>query len=250
MTDETLCEVLRATALAVAGALAEVEDWRPMTDRPTQYGVDVVADAAALAVLLGEGLGALSEESGRHHPERAITVVLDPVDGSTNASRRLPWYATSLCAVDADGPRAALVVNQATGERFEAVRGAGATCDDVPIAPSGLDDLSMAVVGLAGWPPPDPGWWQFRALGAAALDLCAVAAGRLDGFVTTGHGLNPWDYLGAHLVCEEAGASIRDGDGQPLVVLDEQAKRYPVAGATPMLTDALVAARLRPQPGP
>ena len=67
--------------------------------------------------LTGNGLGVLSEESGRHHPDRAITVVIDPVDGSTNASRGIPWFATSLCAVDTDGPLAALVINLASQDQ-------------------------------------------------------------------------------------------------------------------------------------
>ena len=117
MTDDDLLAVLAATVDAVRGALDAVDDWRPTTERPSQYAIDLAADAAALPVLLDAGLGVLSEESGRHHPERPVTVVIDPVDGSTNASRRLPWYACSLCAVDDDGPRAALVVNLATGER-------------------------------------------------------------------------------------------------------------------------------------
>src|SRR5688500_5358835 len=103
--------VLDATVEAVWTALAAVTDWRPTTERPSQYAIDVAADAAAVRVRVEAGLGVLSEETGRHHPGRPVTVVVDPVDGSTNASRGLPWYACSLCAVDADGPRAALVVN-------------------------------------------------------------------------------------------------------------------------------------------
>ncbi len=75
----------------------------------------------------------LSEESGRHHADRPVTVVLDPLDGSSNAARGLPWYATSLCAVDAEGPLAAVVVNQVSGARYEAVRGGGARRDGEPI---------------------------------------------------------------------------------------------------------------------
>src|SRR4029453_7812997 len=65
------------------------------------------ADAAAVGVVLGAGLGVLSEESGRHEAGREVTVVLDPLDGSTNASRGIPWYAASVCAVDAYRPLAA-----------------------------------------------------------------------------------------------------------------------------------------------
>jgi fructose-1,6-bisphosphatase/inositol monophosphatase family enzyme len=73
-----------------------------------------------------------------------------------------------------------------------------------------------------------------------------VAAGALDGYLATGpprHG--PWDYLGALLVCREAGVELVDGDGEDLVVLDHGARRAPVAGATPELTAALVDARRR-----
>ena len=240
MTDEGLLDIFEATVEAVRTALAEVADWRPNTERPSQYAIDVAADRAAVDVLLDAGLGVLSEESGRHHPERPVTVVVDPVDGSTNASRRLPWNACSLCAVDADGPRAALVVNLATGQRFEAVRGGGALADGQPIAPSGVTTIDGALVGITALPPPEAPWYQLRILGASALDLCLVASGGLDGYIATGpprHG--PWDYLGALLVCREAGVELVDGTGADLVVLDHGARRAPIAGATPELTEAL-----------
>ena len=251
MDDAALLEVLHATADAVHAALAKVEDWAPATERPTQYAIDLVADAAALDVVVGAGLGALSEESGRHHPDRDLTVVLDPVDGSTNASRRIPWYATSLCAVDADGPRAALVVNQATGERFEAVRGGGARLDGAAIRASGCTDLGQAIVGLCAYDVPRLGWRQHRSFGAAALDLCAVAAGWLDAYVDATPGiLGPWDYLGGMLVCTEAGAVVAEADGRPLVHLEHGERRAPVAAATPELLDALITARRSAVGGP
>ena len=246
MSDDDLMGVLDATVDAVGTALASVTDWRPTTERPSQYAIDVTADAAAVRTLTDAGLGVLSEETGRHHPDRAVTVVVDPVDGSTNASRRLPWYACSLCAVDADGPRASLVVNLATGLRFDAVRGGGARCDGGPVTPSGVIDVGEAIVGITALPPPPAPWYQSRALGAAALDLCLVASGGLDGYLATGpprHG--PWDYLGALLVCREAGVELVDGDGQDLVVLDHEARRAPIAGATPELAAALTDARRR-----
>lgn len=251
MDDAALLDVLHATADAVHAALAKVDDWAPTTERPTQYAIDLVADEAALAVVLGAGLGALSEESGRHHPDRDVTVVLDPVDGSTNASRRIPWYATSLCAMDADGPRAALVVNQATGERFDAVRGGGARRDGVTLRASGCTDLGQAIVGLCAYDVPALGWAQHRAFGAAALDLCAVAAGLLDAYVDATPGIHgAWDYLGGLLVCTEAGAVVRDANGRELLHLDHAARRAPVAAATPELLDALITARARAVGGP
>jgi fructose-1,6-bisphosphatase/inositol monophosphatase family enzyme len=244
MDDDLLAEVLDETADAVRAALGDLDDWGLAGTRAGQYRSDLAADAAALEVLGRARLGVLSEESGRHRPDAAVTVVVDPLDGSTNASRRIPWYATSLCAVDADGPQAALVVNLADGTRYAARRGGGATRDGRPIRPSGVARMRDALVGLSGFPPRWLGWRQYRALGAAALDLCAVAEGLTDGYVDASwnaHG--PWDYLGGMLVCLEAGAPVVDAERRDLVVLDHDARRTPVAAATPALLDELVAAR-------
>src|ERR1700733_9869575 len=108
MADDLLV-VLNAAADAVINALAGQQDWGLTGQGNSQYRHDVVADAAALAVLGGAGLGVFSEESGLHNPGRSVVVALDPVDGSTNASRGLPWWAVSLCAVDADHPLAAVL---------------------------------------------------------------------------------------------------------------------------------------------
>jgi len=245
VTDDELLDVLCEAAGAVKAALATLADWGPAGTKVGQYRSDLVADAAAIEVLAGAGLGVLSEETGAHHPERPLQAVLDPVDGSTNASRRIPWYATSVCVLDPEGPRVAVVVNQATGERFDAVRGRGARCDGTPIAPSECKDMSEAVIGVAGWPARYFGWRQVRALGAAALDLCLVAAGRLDAYVDCSLAAHsPWDYLGGLLVCREVGAPVADGAGRDLVVRGFADRRSPVAAATePLLAQAVEARR-------
>lgn len=243
--------LLDEVAEAVRAALGDLDDWGPAGTRAGQYRSDLAADAAARRVLDAAGVGVLSEESGRHRPDHPVCVVVDPLDGSTNASRGVPWYAISLCAVDPDGPGAALVVDLVHGDRFEATRGGGARRNGRPLAPTGCTRLGDALVGLSGYPERWLGWRQFRALGAAALDLCAVAAGVTDGYVDcswNAHG--SWDYLGGMLVCQEAGAVVVDADGRDLVVLDHDARRTPVAAATPALLDELVAARATlPPPG-
>jgi myo-inositol-1(or 4)-monophosphatase len=241
--DDELLTTLHAAATGIARVLDELADWGLAGTRPGQYRSDLAADAAAIAVLDAANLGVMSEESGPRHADRPVVVVLDPVDGSTNAAHGIPWFATSLCAVDADGPRAAVVVNQASGVRFEAVRGGGARKDGAAITPSLCGSLKEAVVAFSGYPPQYLGWSQFRVLGAAALDLCAVAEGVLDGYaVTGGSRLGSWDYLGAMLVCREAGASLVDRDGAELVTLDHGDRRRPVAAATPELLDEFCAA--------
>lgn len=243
MDDESLLEVLTEAARAVRSALSGLGDWRPGGSRPGQYHLDLVADAAALGVLHAAGLGVLSEESGVTGPgEPELLVVLDPVDGSTNASRGIPWFATSMCVLDGEGPRAALVVNQSSGVRYEAVRGGGARRDGRPISPSGCRELSEAVIGVSGYPGHHPGWSQFRALGSAALDHCAVAEGVLDGYrLVGGSWLHVWDYLGGMLVCAEAGAVVGELHGNDLVTRDDSL-RSPVAAATPELLEGLLAA--------
>ncbi len=232
-------ELLHVAADAVADALGELEDWSLVgRDHASQYAHDLVADEAALEVLGDAGVRIISEESGRSGPVDAdITVVVDPVDGSTNASLGLPHWVTSFCAVDADGPLAAVVLAPASGERFEAVRGGGARLDGEPIRPRPPVEIAKAVVGVTG-PARPKGWWQTRSLGAAALDLCYVACGRLDAF-SASFGLAPWDYAGGVLMCREAGAVVEAVGGRDLFDLSDDARRRVVAASHPALLAAL-----------
>lgn len=239
-----LLELFDEMVADVADALSDLEDWGPSGMRPTQYNHDVVADDIIVRRLVGEGFSVLSEESGLVG-DGEVTVVVDPIDGSTNASRELPWYATSLCAVDVDGPVVAEVVNLATGDRFRAIRGEGVESDEIEIGSSGCTTLSDAIIGFSGLPPSHGGWRQFRAYGAAALDLCAVATGTFDGYVDVDRAHGVWDYLGATLICWEAGVPVVDSRGENLVVLDHGAVRAPVAAATEELLQDLLAMEQR-----
>jgi len=244
--DDPVFGVLDEAARAVRESLASLSDWGLSGLKHHQYHSDVIADEAVIGVLGSHGMGILSEETGLHGPDADVVVIVDPVDGSTNAHKRVPWYATSLCAVDGDGARAAVVMNLATGERFDAVRGSGAWCDGERIVPSGQTAMASAIVGISGFPGAHLGWSQYRVFGAAALDLCLVASGRLDGYLDCSrdaHGV--WDYAGALLVCSEAGAPIVAADGRDLLVLDPTARRTPVAAGTPELLKALLDARER-----
>jgi myo-inositol-1(or 4)-monophosphatase len=236
--------LLSDAADAVARSLAGPIDRGLSGMRPGQYVLDVSADAAALEVLLGAGVGVLSEESGLQRNGSDLVVIIDPVDGSTNASRGVPWFATSLCLVDRDGPATALVVNLATGVRYWAERGAGAWSDGTRLRGSGCGRIGDAVIGMNGVPPSPLGSAQVRVLGAVALDLCAVAAGVLDGYVdcvVEAHGV--WDHAAGSLICREAGVPVVDLWGRELVVVDHRARRTPVAGSTPAVLESLLRAR-------
>ena len=238
MSDDRLLMILHDAADAVHESLGSVTDWGPSGLREGQYAVDLVADVAALDVLRGAGLAVLSEESGLTG-DGPLLVVLDPVDGSTNASRGVPWYSTSLCILDQAGPLIGLVHHQVTGIRYEAVRGQGGARDGAPIGPSQCRHLRDAIVAVSGLPDHHGGWAQLRMFGAASLDICAVADGIVDAYaVGGGSTLYPWDYLGALLVCTEAGAVAVDGRGEDLVSRRAD-RRAPVVAATPELLKTL-----------
>lgn len=146
--------------------------------------------------------------------------IVDPLDGTTNWLHGYPEYAVSIAALDSGGLRLGVVVNSATGETFTALRGRGARLDDRPIEVSRVSELRLALLGT-GFPfkrtelIPD----YLRVLGrmlrttsgvrrggSAALDLCDVACGRLDGFWE--HWLMPWDVAAGALIVREAGGTF------------------------------------------
>ncbi|HZP31038.1 MAG TPA: inositol monophosphatase [Acidimicrobiia bacterium] len=243
---DLLLELFADAFAAQRRALASMtgSELRARTDRPGQYALDVVVDDAVLGVLRRAGVAVVSEESGRTGPPDAeVTVVVDPVDGSTNCARGIPYWAISLCALDGDGPLCSLVGNGATGECTTAVRGGGAWLDGTRLTSAPTARARDGLIVINGLPPRARVWKQYRALGAAALILCDVAAGRVDGYLDTvpdGHA--PWDYLGGLLACTEAGAVVVDVAGRPLAVADPDARRQLVAGVTPAVLDDLVAA--------
>lgn len=249
-----------ATVLALFGEIcddtsrivADNRNWGPSGRRDGQYAVDLAVDAACLPPLLDAGFGVLSEESGitwpdgrRHDPAARPLVVVDPLDGSTNASIGLPWCNTALCLVVDGEPAVAMVTNLVTGERFHAVRGAGAFRDGEEIHVSDPVPLAGALIGINGLPGHHWGWRQFRSMGSGELDVCSVACGRYDGYIDATprgqHGV--WDYLAGALVVEEAGGVVVDVFDRELVVLDVEARRAPAAASHRGLLDEMVRER-------
>ena len=246
MHSEELRRLLLRACGTAGATLRETVDRSASGIRDGQYGFDLHVDGPLVELLVDSGLGVLSEEAGEVELDRALVAVVDPVDGSTNAAHGLPWFATSICGGDADGPLQSIIVNHVSHTRFEARRGEGAPRNGAPLSVPVEPPFAEAVVGVNGVPPAAPGWAQFRALGAAALDLCAVASGVLDGYVdfdVDAHG--SWDYLGGLLICREVGIAVEDAHGRDLVTLDHAARRTPVAGGASGVFDALRALRTR-----
>ena len=248
--DRDLVAYLHDVADAAADTLDEIQSWQESGEREGQYDADVVVDDVVVAMLEAAGFGVLSEESsagaGTFRVEGdSLLVVVDPVDGSTNASRGIPWFATSLCIVDREGPRAALIAEQSGSEiRYAAVRSGGANCDGVPLRVEPCTDVSRAVVGVNGAPPSPVPWWQTRTFGAAALDISLVGKGALDGYLDL-HDHGVWDYLAAVLVAREAGCFVTDAHGRDLFVLDHNERRSPVVANSRQLCDVLLDAHAR-----
>ena len=240
MEPAALVALFDEVATAIRAGLDELVDWGRADGHDGQYTHEVVADQIAVPMLHAAGLGVVSEESPTRDPDRPVVAVIDPIDGSTNASMGLPWFATSICAVDTDGMVAGLVVNQAIGVTWTATRGGGAFRDGARIAPSTCDSLDQAIVIVNDRPPEAMRPRQYRALGAAALDMCAVADGTADAFADYGTGLRPWDYLGALLICQEAGVAVGSFSGDQLVTAAADTRRNPVVAATPTVRDAIV----------
>jgi myo-inositol-1(or 4)-monophosphatase len=210
--------------------------------RPTQYHLDVEADAIALRVLHGAGFRVVSEESGVTG-EGEYTVVLDPIDGSTNCDHGVPFFATSLAVLRENELVAALVANQVTGVFYEAEAGAGAQRSGEKIAASGERELGASIVSFSGLPSRHLGWAQYRSLGAASLEICLVADGSLDAFSVAAHSrLHPWDYLGGLLIATESGAAVGEFDNEPLVT-SERVRRRPCFAATSDLLSQLIGAQ-------
>ncbi|HET9442788.1 MAG TPA: inositol monophosphatase family protein [Acidimicrobiales bacterium] len=163
----------------------------------------------------------LGEEGAARTGTTGVCWVVDPLDGTTNYLYGFPAFTVSVAA-EVDGVAVAGAVHDPVhGETFSAARGLGAWCDGRPLHVGGPPTLATALVATgfsydaaqrgrqaAVLPRLLPAVRDIRRAGAASLDLCWVAAGRLDGYYETG--LNPWDRAAGELVAREAGARVRE----------------------------------------
>jgi myo-inositol-1(or 4)-monophosphatase len=165
--------------------------------------------------------GFLGEEGASSESTSGVVWVVDPIDGTVNFLYDIPQYAVSVAATVDGRSVAGVVVDVAGGETFTATLGGGARRGDVPLDLTGVmtEPLSKRLVGTGFNYVREVKVRQaeavarmlhevrdIRRMGSAALDLCAVAAGRLDGYVE--EGLNAWDMAAGGLVATEAGALL------------------------------------------
>ena len=252
LPDDTLAAALEALAADVARSAGRlVVDERPdavevAATKSTATDVVTAMDQASQDHLLSRlrearpDDGVMGEEDGEAAGTSGITWVVDPIDGTVNYLYGIPAYAVSVAAVVGDPTRhgewrpfAAAVYNPVTDELYRARAGGGAFLvvgdEQSPLGPTSCDSLGQALVATGFGYAADrrerqgrllldllPQVRDIRRAGSAALDLCAVAAGRVDAYYETG--LNPWDLAGGWLVAQEAGAVVGglEGPGEPL----------------------------------
>jgi len=212
-------------------------DWSATGRGHGQHIGDVVADRAALGVLHDAGVEVFSEESGSSGEVGDVVAVLDPIDGSTNAARGIPYYASSIAFVVGGVARVAVVRASGDVGVFTAVRGGGAYRNGTRVTVTSVSRPRDAIVFVNGYPPRHLGWRQMRALGSAALELCLVAAGIGDAFVDCSDGLAVWDVLAASLMVVEAGGCVR-GVSLERPALETKRRHVGAAGCATLL-DAL-----------
>ncbi len=192
--------------------------------------VDQRAEEVIIETLLGAypGHGILAEESGRIHGSKDSDYVwiIDPLDGTTNFIHGFPVYAVSIALAFRDQIQQAVVYDPTRNDLFYASKGRGAFLNDKRLRVSKRTRLSDCLIGT-GFPFRKgdnfkrymkmfeelmPLCAGLRRPGAAALDLCYVAAGYYDGFFETG--LNPWDIAAASLIITEAGGLVGNFTGE------------------------------------
>jgi myo-inositol-1(or 4)-monophosphatase len=176
--------------------------------------------------LLGEESGESASADHSARGDGGVRWIVDPIDGTVNYVYGLPHYAVSVAAEVAGQALAGVVVNAADGEEWTAVRGGGAWRSGVRLSGSTATALDRALVATGfGYDSSRrayqanvltgvlPRVRDIRRLGAAALDLCAAAEGRVDAFFEKG--LNPWDHAAGGLIAAEAGLVVSGLRGQP-----------------------------------
>lgn len=169
----------------------------------------------------------LAEEAGEQGRSSNRTWVIDPLDGTTNFTHGFPFFAVSI-ALEIDAQFVlGVVYNPYLEEYFEAAKGSGALLNRRPIHVSGVNNMEDALLAT-GFPydiheHPEGVLEKFRRIvvkaqgvrrpGSAALDLCYVACGRMDGFWE--QGLHPWDTAAGSVILSEAGGHLCAFDGTP-----------------------------------
>lgn len=187
--------------------------------------------------------GLLGEEGASGAGTSGLRWVVDPIDGTVNYLYGIPQWAVSIGIEDGDATLVGVVYDPSKDELWQAIRGQGSTLNGVGIRCSSASSLAQSLVATGfGYdarrraaqalvlPTLLPVVRDIRRQGAGALDLCSVAAGRVDAYYE--QGLSPWDLSAGRLIATEAGARVEGLRGRP-------PSHDLVLAATPAVFDAL-----------
>lgn len=211
-----------AGTLLSAGRLAGsflVESKSTPTDIVTQMDRAAEAHITAALARLRPDDGMLGEEGTDHPGTSGVRWVVDPLDGTVNYLYDLGGWAVSIAAQVEGRSIAGVVHIPSAGETFAATLGGGATCNGRPLHCPPAPQIGAALVATGfGYDPRRrahqaevllrvlPAVRDLRRHGACAVDLCALAAGRVDAYFE--RGVNPWDFAAGGLIAAEAGARV------------------------------------------
>jgi myo-inositol-1(or 4)-monophosphatase len=256
-------DVAREAAALVARGRASAGDQVDVKSSPVDVvtAVDRASEELVVARLLAArpADGLLGEEGADHGGTSGVRWVVDPIDGTVNFLYGLPAYAVSIAA-EVDGEvRAGVVINAATGELFTAAAGGGAHLssparpDPVRLAGSRPVSLEQTLVATGfGYRVEQrraqgavvaellPRVRDIRRYGSSALDLCSVAAGRIDAYYELD--LKPWDHAAGALIAAEAGLVVTGLAGRPFAEPMAVAAAPSIAGPFLELLEELHAA--------
>ena len=227
-----LCALAEALAREAGQLLLARPDVLAVQAKTTPTDAVTQMDRAAERLIIDgiatarPGDGVLGEESGETPSRSGVRWVVDPLDGTVNYLYGIPHYAVSIAAEVAGVVVAGVVHDPEKRETYTAVRGGGAWCNGSRLRCRRGADLAQSLVatgfGYAANRRAEqarvlatvlPAVRDIRRFGAAALDLCAVAAGRVDGFYE--RGMNAWDLAAGGLIAQEAGARVEGLHGVP-----------------------------------
>ena len=261
MTDQWL-SVCRAAVEDVRGVLVELptRDEREPVVGDGEGGDETTAiDAAAEKVIIErlqgiEGTTIVSEEVGELQGDGVLRIVVDPIDGSLNAKRGIPFFSLSIAVADGETMDDILfgyVYDFGTGEEWVAERGGGARLNDEELdstmpreeieilsfeatLTSSVAEKAAQMIGLA---------YRLRIMGSLALSLCHLAAGRVDA-VCSLKAARAVDIAAAQLLVRERGIAIDLPEAPPFgsAPLDLEGRSRCVAAATPEVCERLFAA--------
>jgi myo-inositol-1(or 4)-monophosphatase len=216
--------------------------------------IDGAVEDAVFAELdrFGVGVCAVSEERGvvEIAGGGAARVVIDPIDGSLNAKRRLPLYCISIAVAGGGGMDSVefgYVADFATGEEWWARRDGGAYCGETRLAIDASAHGQLEILGVESAHPrlvadsaealAATGAARMRMLGSAALSLCYVASARFDGLISL-RGMRSVDVAGGQLIVREAGGQVAfPDDDAPSLGLDMRSRV--LAATSPAILDRL-----------